>query len=193
MPRSPKRTDTHLAVFRIESANHEYLLARAKRLGGPWVEALNQEFEFLRTGDIPTPLSRRIQAFVTSKGSNLRDEIKILMWNASMKLPIGGSCHVLTSKRETHQTSANIFGPNYAYVLNRAMVTGRELSATINAELHFARSFELPAELLGRVEKYCVDQDITVRDWAQVELIRAAWQLPEAAAPPTSRRARSPY
>ncbi len=193
MPRSPKPTTTHLAVFRIESANHEYLLARAKRTGSPWVEAINQEFLFLRTGAIPTPLARRIQALVKNKGSTLRDEMKMVMWNASMQLRTAAPAHSPTGKRETHQTSANITGPNFAYIMNRAVETGKELSATINGELLFARSFELPPELLARVEKHCLEQDMTVRDWSQVELIRAAWQLPEAAASATPRHSRSLY
>ena len=193
MPRSPKPTTTHLQNFRVEFTNHEYLLARAKRSGSPWVEAFNHELLFLRNGAIPTPLFRRIDSFAKNKRSTFRDEMKMIMWNAAMQLPVAVPGHASPAPRATHQTSANITGPNHAYLLNRAVTTGREMSAVINSELLFARSFELTPELVARVEKHCVERSITVRDWSQLELIRAAWQLPEADPPKKIGRRESPY
>lgn len=179
MPRTAKPTTTRAKTFRVEIANYDHVMKEANRRGLPWATVLNQELEFLRTGALVSSLLARFMVTVDAHRNTFRDELKTIMWNAAMYLPRGAALSKTTIKREhpLHETSANITGANLAYLNGRSTGTHQDFTAVLNQELLFARTFELTPELLGRVETHLAKEEITVREWSTLEVLKVAFPL----------------
>lgn len=195
MPRTPKPETTKLVTIRVEMHNHRHLEKEARRLGISLGQIFNAELEFVRCGGLPEALLSPVQRKVRFERTTFRIELERMVRELVLRMPAVSKLTVPEPLDRTyHVASVNFAGPNREYVAKRAEARGHEFTPVMNEELLFARTFDLPFDLLARLDAHLKEEGLSHREWAthqlhlHVERVRLAGDPHEAPTVRASRR-----
>ena len=189
MPRMPKPTTTKLVTVRVEMHNQRYLLKEAKRTDIPLGHLFNAELEFVRCGGLSESLLEPLHRKTRFERTTFRIELERMVRELVLQMP-PTTTPALPDRldRSYHVASVNFSGPNRDYVASRAAARGHDFTPVMNEELLFARTFDLPFDLLARLRGHLRQQRLSAREWAvhqlhvHVEQVRLT-QAPESKRP----------
>jgi hypothetical protein len=189
MPTPSPSGVTRLQIV-LESDNTEAMNAAVRDTGG-WGKGdfVNAELDLLRELNLPELPLRAVRAEAARRGITTRDILQSIASDHAATLP---PTRVKTQPQpmgEVLRTNIAFSPANQAYIAQRALLGNGEFSATLNAELRFARNYGLQPEALARLEEAAAEKQVSVRDYVLNLVFAYAFALPPAPPPPKKRRA----
>lgn len=188
MGRTPLPTDTIERSVNFPPAINQHLGEVTERLRRSFSDAVNSEVDFLRTCGLTPSRLRRLAAAAAAEKMELQEYVKGVLREAAKKLPAksGGPERAPTADRR--RGGIYFTGPNGAFILNKAVESGREFIEVLNAQLEFARTYGLHADLLAAIDAFAAASGETRRDVVLNILRTLAESLPEVEEKPTRTR-----
>lgn len=178
MSRTPKSSDTQKRAFALSARNEAHLQNLVRETRRDLTQMINTELEYVRGFGLPRQFLRRLEAEAQRSRCTLRDEVKTRLSTVASALPPALAAPT-AFPNETKQTSANLYGPNDAYLLSLAVNEKRSLNEVLNRELEFAQDYDLPPPLLARLHAAAGAKNVSLREFVFEVLLLAALAAPE--------------